>query len=142
MHIGHEKLLAEAFNLGERVLIGVSSDGLVSSLYKSHPVRPFNRRLDELRRFLRSHRYLSRARIVELRDPFGPAVRRKKLEALVVSRETRSNGLRLNRLRRQRGLKPLKIHVVGPVIARDGKPVSVTRIRRGEIDARGNVKGF
>ena len=140
MHAGHEKLLAEAFRLGERVLIGVSSDRLVSSLHKNHPVRPFDHRLQELRRFLRSHRYFSRATIVELQDPFGPAIRRKRLEALVVSSETRSNGLRLNRLRRHQGLPPLKIHVVGPVIAQDGKPVSVTRIRKGEIDSRGKLR--
>ncbi len=34
----------------------------------------------------------------------------------------------------------LQIHVVALAKARDGKYISATRIRRGEIDAEGNLK--
>lgn len=139
LHIGHERLLAKAFELGELVFVGLSGDRLVSKLTKNHPVRAFALRRRDLRRLLKARGWLKRARITELRDPFGPATRRKRLDALVVSQETHRNGLRVNALRRSRGLKPLRLHVVKMVNADDGEPLSVTRIRRGEVDPQGKL---
>ena len=140
LHVGHERLLAKAFELGELVFVGVTGDRLVSKLKKNHPVRKFAIRRRELRRFLEANGWLKRARITELRDSFGPATRRKRLEALVVSEETRGNGLRVNALRQSRGLRPLRLYVVRMVRANDGKLVSDSRIRRGEVDPSGRLK--
>ena len=84
---------------------------------------------------------MRRARIIELKDPLGPAAERRDLEALVVSEDTRSNGMRANALRRRRGLPLLRLYTVRLVKSRDGKPVSVTRIRLGKIDSRGRLSG-
>jgi pantetheine-phosphate adenylyltransferase len=137
LHVGHELLLNRAFELGETVFIGVTGDQLVLRLHKSHEVRSFVARNRDLRRFLRLRGWLNRARIIELKDPFGPAASKKRLEALVVSEETLSNGTRINVLRRRGGLPPLRLYVVRLLKAKDGKPISVTRIRLGELDARG-----
>ncbi len=139
LHVGHEKLLAKAFELGERVFIGVTGDHLVSMLNKNHPVRKFTVRRRDLRRLLNARGWLERARITELRDPFGPATRRKRLDALVVSEETRANGLKVNTLRRNRGLKPLRLYVVHMVRTDDGQLLSDTRIRRGEVNPQGRL---
>lgn len=139
LHVGHEKLLAKAFELGELVFVGLSGDSLVTGLSKDHPVRAFALRRRDLRRLLKARGWLRRARITELRDSFGPATRRRRLDALVVSEETRRNGLRVNKLRQSRGLKPLRLYVVRMVKAADGKPISVTRIRRGEVDSQGTL---
>jgi len=139
LHVGHERLLGRAFELGETVFIGVTGDKLVSRLHKHHNVRAFSARKRDLRKFLRSRSWLRRANIIELKDPFGPAVRKQGLEALVVSEETRSNGMRTNVLRRHRGLPLLRLYIVRLVKAKDRKPVSVTRIRLGEIDSRGRL---
>src|SRR3989475_10094984 len=88
LHVGHEKLLGKAFELGELVFVGVTGDRLVFKLNKDHPVKKFAVRQRALRRLLRARGWLRRARITELRDPFGPATRRKRLDALVVSEET------------------------------------------------------
>ena len=142
LHIGHEKLLAKAFELGELVFVGVTGDRLVSKLNKDHPVRKFAVRRRDLRRLFKARGWLRRARITELKDPFGPATRRKRLDALVVSEETRSNGLRVNASRRNQGLKPLRLYVVRMVRTKDGQLLSDTRIRRGEVNPQGrlNVK--
>jgi cytidyltransferase-like protein len=137
LHVGHERLLARAFELGELVFVGVSGDLLVSKLSKDHPVRAFGVRRRDLRRLLKARGWLGRARITELRDPFGPATRRKRLDALVVSEETRASGRRVNELRRRRNLKPLRLYVVKMVKADDGRLLSDTRIRRGEVDRQG-----
>ncbi len=137
LHIGHEKLLARAFGLGEHVFVGVTGDRLVAKLNKDHPVRKFSVRRRDLRRFLKAQGWLERARITELRDSFGPATRRRRLDALVVSEETRSNGLKVNALRRRQGLRPLRLYVVRMVRADDGKLLSDTRIRLGEVNPQG-----
>ena len=140
LHVGHERLLAKAFELGELVFVGLTGDRLVSTLNKDHPVRKLAVRRRDVRRLLRARGWLQRARIAELSDQFGPAVRRKRLDALVVSEETRANGLRVNALRRKRGLKPLRLYVVRMVRSKDGLVLSDTRIRRGEVDSQGNLR--
>ena len=140
LHVGHEKLLAKAFDLGDHVFVGLTGDRLVSTLNKDHPVRKFVVRKRALRRLLKARGWLQRARITKLSDPFGPAARRKRLDALVVSEETWANGLRVNALRRERGLKPLRLYMVRMVRTRDGQLLSDTRIRRGEVDPRGKLR--
>lgn len=139
LHAGHEHLLSEAFQLGDNVVIGVTSDRLVRSLRKNHMVRPYFQRVRDLRKFLRTHRWSSRARIRELNEPYGPAARRRGLQALIVSRSTLSSGRRLNKLRNEGGLSRLDLRIVNLLPAADGKPISTTRIRAGEIDFRGRL---
>ena len=139
LHAGHRYLLSEAFKLGDMVLIGVTSDQLVATLHKKHQVRLFSSRVRDLRRFLRTRRWSSRARVIILREPYGPASRRKKLEALIVSKGTLASGRRLNRLRADNDLGPLDLHVIDLLRAADGEPISTTRVRNGEIDLQGRV---
>ena len=139
LHEGHKRLITRAFEIADIVFIGVTGDSLVSGLRKGHRVRPYAYRSRKLRSFLKSEGWLSRARIVELKDPFGLAARRRRLDALVVSQETYRAGLRLNSLRRRRGLRPVRLYVVRLVKAQDGLPITSTRIRQGEIDSEGTL---
>jgi pantetheine-phosphate adenylyltransferase len=63
----------------------------------------------------------------------------KKIEGLVVSRETSPTAEEINRKRRAKGLKPLSIIVIDMVPAYNSKPISTTRIRFMEIDREGNL---
>jgi cytidyltransferase-like protein len=139
LHVGHERLLAKAFDLGEFVFVGLTGDRFVKKLNKDHPVRKFAVRRRDLKRLLKARGWLGRATITELGDSFGPATRRKRLDALVVTQETRTNGMRVNALRRSKGLRPLRLYVVRMVKADDGKLISDTRIRRGEVDPKGRL---
>ncbi len=136
-HRGHEKLVSKAFDVGENVLIGVTSDDFVKKLGKTHAVQPYGIRLRKLRQFLRENGWLSRATIAPLNDPYGPAGRRRNLEALVITPETLESALKLNQIRRGRGLSKLKIYKVKLALAEDRKPISSTRMRRSEIDRGG-----
>lgn len=139
LHAGHRLLLSEAFKIGDVVLIGVTSDRLVATLHKKHPVRSFSSRVRDLDRFLKTRRWSSRVRVAALREPYGPAATRKKLQALIVTEGTLASGRRLNRLRQRNGLQPLDLFVVDLLKAADGKPISTTRIRNREIDPQGRV---
>jgi pantetheine-phosphate adenylyltransferase len=74
-----------------------------------------------------------------LREPYGPAAKRKKLEALIVTEGTLASGRRLNRLRRQNDLHSLDLRVVDLLKSADGRPISTTRVRNGEIDPQGRL---
>src|SRR5438093_7522304 len=126
LHAGHRQLLSEAFRLGDMVLIGVTTDKFVANLDKKHEVRSFSSRVRELNRYLKTRRQSSRARVTALHEAYGPAARRKKLEALIISKGTLASGRRLNQLRKQNGLKPLDLRVVTLLKAADGKPISTT----------------
>ena len=138
-HAGHERLISAAFRSGERVLIGVSSDRFVRTLDKRHSVEPYSSRVRNLRHFLRSRGWSPRATIAPLNDPYGPAARRRDLEAIVVTPETFSSAKKLNQLRKSKALSVLKIYRVQLSRAEDGKPISSTRIRGGKIDRRGKL---
>ena len=138
-HKGHEQLISKALEIGQTVFIGVTSDGYAKKLGKSHPVQPYASRVQEVRRFIKSRGRSGAARTAPLHDPYGPAATRKDLEALVISSNTLANAVTLNQLRKAKHLRPLKIHRVRLARAEDGRPISSTRIRNGEIDPQGRV---
>ncbi len=138
-HKGHRALLEKAFGVGEKVLIGLCSDDFVQKLKKPHDIAPFAVRLEELRGFLMKNRWLERAEIVPLYDTYGPAATSKRIEVLVVSRETECVASEINMKRRTVGLPPLKVVAIDMVLAENCNPISTTRIRRLEIDREGHV---
>jgi len=138
-HKGHQALLKKAFEVGNRVLIGVTSDDLVKKWEKPHKIATYEKRLDDLKSFLRSQGVLDRAEILPLHDPYGVTVSSKSLEGLVVSQETEARAYEINEKRRAKGLQPLKIIVVEMVLAENSVSVSTTRIRRKEIDREGRL---
>lgn len=140
LHNGHELLFQKSFKLSDRVLVGLTTDKLVKQLSKSHPVTSYETRLTKLKKFFKTKGWLSRVQIHPIDTFYGFAPEMKELEAIVTSQETRKRAEDINRKRHSRGLKPLKIIVVAPCLDHKGTPVSVTRIRAGEIDIHGRVR--
>ncbi len=140
IHKGHIALLDLAFTVSKDVIIGLTSDEFLLKRRKA-VINNYDKRVDALSAFL-DERYAGRYTITKLEDDFGPTLYDNNIEALIVSKETESKGILLNRLREDKGLKPLEIIVMDMVLAKDGKPISSTRIRSGEIDAEGNVRSF
>jgi len=139
LHNGHKKLLRQAFTVGRKVVIGVTSDRFAKLLHKPHKVDPYATRMVDLKRLLEQWRVLSRARIVPLHDRYGPTVGVANIDALVVSRRTVKTAYEINAKRRARGLKPLQIVPIDLLLAEDRRPISSTRIRRGKIDRHGRL---
>jgi pantetheine-phosphate adenylyltransferase len=139
LHNGHKKLLRQAFAVGRKVVIGVTSDEFAKSLHKPHKVDPYVTRRMDLERLLERWRVLSRARIVPLRDRYGPTVDVSGIDALVVSRRTIKTAYEINAKRKARGLKALQIVPIDLLLADDRRPISSTRIRRGKIDRHGRL---
>jgi len=135
IHKGHISLLESGFKLGERVVIGLSSDSLVKRLGK-RVTNGYKVRLKQLNGFLKN-RYKNRKYvIVELKDHYGPALDYES-DAIVVSEETDKFADECNLVRRVMGLPPLHKIVVPLILAEDGDRISSTRIRNKEIDSTG-----
>ena len=137
IHYGHLMLILMALRLGKKVLIGVTTDEFVKKLDKQHRVRSYAERVEGLKRELKKRGWLDRCRIVPISDPYGPAVEDPRIEALITSPFTHFRGVEINELRAKKGLKPLRVVVCPLVVAEDGKPLSSTRIARGEISSDG-----
>ena len=139
LHMGHKSLLSKAFEVGEKVVIGLSSDEFVSKMGKPHLTASYTERFMELKAFLEKSGLADRAEIVPLNDPYGLTISGKDLEALVVSKETESTACKINDIRDKAALPPLKIVAVSMVPAENCNPISTTRIRSGEIDRNGHL---
>jgi pantetheine-phosphate adenylyltransferase len=137
LHKGHKKLLEFSFEIGEKVVIGLSSDELVKKLQKPHEVASYEERKRNLILFLKEKGFINRFELIPLKDRYGITLIHPDLEALVAGEENKIIAEKINEERVKKGLKPLEIFYVTLVLAEDNKPISSTRIRRGEINEDG-----
>lgn len=138
-HRGHKALLLKAFEVGDRTIIGLSTDDLALKLKKNHEVAPYKKRLKELNDFLKEQGVLKRAKIVPLKNPDGITLSKGCAQALVVSRETEARAREINRKRKAKGLLPLHVIVVNMVPTENHLAISTTRIKQKEIDREGRL---
>ena len=132
-HDGHKKLLSTAFQIGNKVEIGVTSDefgGLKGDIDSCEE------RISNLKSFFSDK---SNFVVIPLDDPYGTTIYDADFDAIVVSEETEPTAIEINEIRVSKGMNPLDIVVVSFVLAYDGNPISSTRIRRGEINQNGNI---
>lgn len=140
IHRGHLALLTRSFEVGERVVIGVTSDEFARKEGKE-PDQPYGARVEALETLIGS-RFPGRDYLIaRLDDYFGPGIASPEVEAIVVSKETAKRVPIANALRRSKGFPPLEVVTVGYVMAEDSRRISSTRIRNGEIDPQGRVGG-
>ncbi|MFQ5782957.1 MAG: phosphopantetheine adenylyltransferase [Nitrosopumilus sp.] len=138
IHRGHLVLLSNAFEISDKVIIGLTSDELATKKGKN-PTNKYQRRLENLTSVISKEFPTASYQISKLDNDFGPAVLEKGVEALVVSDETSDQGNVLNELRAEKNLPPVKVIAVPMFLAKDGTRVSSTRIKKAEIDSEGNL---
>jgi len=132
LHQGHKKLIQVAMGLGE-VTIGITNDKMARKKLRS--VLPFEIRAENVRRYI-IREYQLKPEIVRLDDPFGITLS-SDFDYIVVSPETLSVANAINEKRKELGKKEIEIVMVDFVMAEDNKPISSTRIKKGEIDRYG-----
>ena len=132
-HDGHKKLLSTAFELGNQIEIGVTSDAFGGL---KGDIDSCKTRMSNLNAFFSDK---SNFVVIPLNDPYGTTIHDEDFDAIVVSEETEPTAVKINEIRVSKGMNPLDIVVVSFVLAYDGNPISSTRIRSGEINQNGNV---
>ncbi|MFZ2498750.1 phosphopantetheine adenylyltransferase [Methanosarcina sp.] len=139
LHDGHSKLIEKAFEIvGDgKVYIGLTSDEMLN---KNHSIDNYENRRFRLLQYIQKMGFPEdRYEVTRLNNPCGPTLE-EDFDSIVVSPETYPVALKINRLRAEKGKKPLEIVYVEYVMAEDGVPISSTRIAKGEIDRHGRLK--
>ncbi|MBN2042244.1 MAG: pantetheine-phosphate adenylyltransferase [Candidatus Aenigmarchaeota archaeon] len=146
IHIGHDALINKAFESGKFVVIGLTHDKYFYYLGKDkdwlkNEVKNYSERRSNLRAYLNTRGWDKRYMIVPLYHDYDDALVEdpKYCDAIIVSLETRPDAEKINEKRKKKGFPPLEIIQIKTVLAKDGLPVSSSRIRKGDIDRRGNI---
>ena len=141
LHKGHYMLLLKAFEVGRQIIIGVSSDSYANRKYKKI-INNYNIRREKLKRFIDKNFKKSNYTVYQLDDFYGPTVLTSDIQAIITTEPSVENCVKINSLRETKGMTPLEIILVPLVEDIEGKVISSTRIRDGEIDENGNKLTF
>lgn len=132
LHAGHEKLLATAQKTGQPLVIGLCQSAMLKDKKFPQSLESYPIRRQNLARF-------KPEKIVPLTDIYGTAINDPAICTIVCSSLTRPNVDKINRKRHLNNLNYLSVIEVPLILAQDGKPISSTRIRSGEINRQGLV---
>ena len=138
IHKGHELLINKAFEIaGENgtVFIGVTKDNLIKN---KKGARSFTYRKKSIKEFLEKKGLIANVIIKPIKDKFGLTID-EDFDVIIVSPETYKTAEEINKIREKTEKKPIEIVKIPFVLADDGKPISSTRIRNGEIDIEGHI---
>ncbi|SPO41723.1 related to ELP2 - 29 kDa subunit of elongator and elongating RNA polymerase II holoenzyme [Pseudozyma flocculosa] len=134
LHAGHKILLSmAALVASERLIVGVTSDAMIAKKSNADLLETLPQRRARVDAFLRLFRLAFgplRQEVVELSDVAGPAGTDADVEALVLTDETRSGAEFIDKMRREKGLRPLDDWVIGVLGS------------QGETDLRGDAKAL
>ncbi len=135
LHRGHRTLITKAFEIGDHIYIGLTTDDYVNSMKPGEKVPSYSARKKALEGFVKG---LGKTYdIKELSDRYGPSTT-GNFDAIVVSEETMPVAVEINKMRVAKKLRPLSIVRVELVLGQDSRPISTSRITKGEIDSDGN----
>jgi len=135
LHEGHKHIMRTAFKIGKQVAIGLTTDKMLSSKSNMESIQSYEERYRELEKFLREECDIDRAAIFPINTVEGGGDTMENLDALIVSDEIGvvQNAFDINQLRINNGLRRFHIVIIPMVRSSDGRPLSSSRIRAGEV---------
>lgn len=138
LHDGHKILLTASSFISKNILIvGVTGEKLLVHKKYAEFLQSYNYRVEQVKKFLKLINLEQRVDIYEINDVCGPTASEPDIDALVVSQETASGGEYVNKVRRQKGFRELKIvevQVIGGGSTQNNfeQKLSSTELRRRE----------
>lgn len=142
LHKGHRAIINKAFSIGKKVTIGLATEKLYRKKFLSQIIESYPKRKKTLKEYVKNHLEDGRLKVSKISDIYGPLKTARNVEAIIVSKRTYPNALKINQLREKNKLPLLKIIIIDDVLADDGKLISSERIRTGEIDRNGKSYQF
>ncbi len=135
IHRGHRAILDRAFQVGDIVVVGITSDEMARE--RKSQVVPLEERRSRLEEYLRSKG--NNWSITVIDRPSGRVDEQTDITALIISPETRPSAEGINKDRVAGGFNPLQLIEVPHILAEDFLPISARRIMTGEIDGEGHL---
>ena len=138
LHRGHKELLDKSLELAGKkgfLFIGLTTDAFIKN---KKNVNSFYKRKKEIESYLEEKKVSINVNIQPINNRFGPTIE-EDFDVIVVSPESYKTAIEINRKREYLGKKPMKIVKIPFVLAEDNKPISSTRIRNKEVDAKGRL---
>jgi pantetheine-phosphate adenylyltransferase len=140
LHKGHKAFLKNILDQSEKVILGLTSNLYVQSFKNGFFISDFKNRKENLEQYLDSIGSKDRISIVPIDNAYGPLLTSdNNFQAIAATPETQKTAEEINSKRKSVGLSELEIIVIPFVMAEDGKPISSSRIRNGEINRDGRL---
>lgn len=140
IHDGHKALLVTAFQEGDHVVIGVTSDRKANNA-REREVTPFEERVEALRDECKTYENIFDAsfEIAEITDDYNKAIE-SDADFIVLSPEqkTHERATKINLERVKSGKDRLQIIEAPMVEDYEGNKISSTRIYHNQIDCHGD----
>jgi len=140
LHIGHKTLINVALIFSKRVLVCVTSDQYAKSLRKiaAELIEPYDLRKKRVEEFISSLGKSNATYMYKLEDPYSPATTSEfavDIDSIVISNEpaVTERTFKLNELRLEYGLSPLKILRIPLLRDPYGEIISSTRYRLNDF---------
>ena len=106
-HKGHKALIDKAFEVGKNITIGLATEKLYKNKLLYQSIESFDQREKNIRTYCQDKivddRIQSNFQIISFGDIYGPILVEKNIDAIVVSRETLPNALKINEERKKLG---------------------------------------
>ena len=132
-HAGHRNLLMSALSQCQTLEVWVTADSMARA--KDSRINPWEERVEEIKQALDSDS--KRLEFHELKDRHGPAPTHNQADAIICTSDTKPECETINSMRQETGIPQLEIICVDHSMSWDGRPISSSRIRIGEIDREG-----
>jgi pantetheine-phosphate adenylyltransferase len=136
LHRGHKLFLDIAAHYGQFVHVGLISSGYLNKIHKNYYkiIQSFKNRRKEVESHLLQRNTQKRILSIDSPGMDQKLANEAKLGALIVSQETCSGAIAINRLRTAHGKSKLTIIVIPRVIRADGTLESSTKLRMEEYN--------
>ncbi len=139
LHKGHKSFLEKVAQLGDKVIIGVTSDSYVSR-FKNNNFEDYRTRERNVFNFLKTLKASNKLEIIEIDDIYGPLLDKNfKVSAVAVTPQTNRTVIGINEERKAIGIPEIAVEVIEMDRAEDNGLISSTRIRNGEINRDGRL---
>lgn len=139
-HAGHKKFITGVLKSSEEIILGITSDSYIKSFKAKEGIESFAVRKKAVEEFLESFGFENRVEIISINSPYDPLLTKSfDPEVIFVTHQTKNTAEEINKKRKEKSLKALDIKVLPLKRADDGKLISSTRIRSGEINREGRI---
>lgn len=136
LHDGHRLLLKVSTDFAnERIVVGVCEGQMLLKKELPHLIEPIETRMKAVTNYIKSIKPELIVQVEPISDPYGPSIIDDKLDAIIVSKETLSGGLSVNKKRAEKGLPQLKVEVVDLLAGgANGEKLGSSALRRLEFE--------